>query len=80
MVCIMTQTDEKWLDERYLAELDYHRTLYDLDGWLEVPVMTFAGRNQAGWLDGEVTDSDRSLAAAIRERVRGRQHSRGQKS
>ena len=80
MVCIMTQTDEKWLDEQELRELETNRAILDLDGWAETPVVTFSAGHGAGWLEGDVTDSDRSMAAAIRERVRGRQHSRGQKS
>ena len=76
----MTITDEKWLDGLFLYELESYRAILDLDGWAEAPVVTFSAGSRAGWLEGDVTDEDRSLAAAIRERVRGRQHSRGQKS
>lgn len=65
----MDPRDEKWLDDRDLALLDYQRTIYDLDGWLEVPVKTFAGGHSAPWVDGEVTEEDLSVAADIRERV-----------
>ena len=80
MACFMTQTDEKWLDEQELRELETNRAILDLDGWAETPVVTFSAGSGAGWVEGDVTDEDRSVAAAIRERVRGRQHSRGQKS
>ena len=76
----MTQTDEQWLDALDLLRLEADRRIFDLYGWAETPVVTFSAGHGAGWIEGDVTDSDRSLAAAIRERVRGRQHSRGQKS
>jgi len=77
-VHMMTETDEKWLDLLYLRELEHTRLILDLDGWVETPVVTFSAGVGAAWVEGDVTDSDRGIAAAIRERVRGRQHSRGQ--
>jgi len=74
----VTETDEKWLDEQELRKLESNRAILDLDGWAETPVVTFSAGCGAAWVEGDVTDSDRSVAAAIRERVRGRQHSRGQ--
>jgi hypothetical protein len=65
----MTPNDAKYLDDRDLALLESARAVYDLDGWREFPVKTFAGGHSAPWVDGEVTDEDASMAAGIRERV-----------
>jgi hypothetical protein len=65
----VTRTDEKWLDDQELAQLETARAAYDLDGWAEIPVKTFAGGHSAPWVDGDVLDEDAAMAARIRERV-----------
>ena len=65
----MTQTDAKWLDDQELAQLESTRAIYDLDGWAETPVKTFAGGHSAPWVDGDVTDEDTAVAAGIRDRI-----------
>ena len=65
----MIQNDEKWLDDRDLALLESTRAVYDLDGWLEIPVKTFAGGHSAPWVDGDINADDLSVAAGIRDRI-----------
>lgn len=65
----MTRSDEKWLDEQELTQLESTRAIYDLDGWAESPVKTFAGGHSAPWVDGDVSEDDLTVAAGIRERI-----------
>ena len=70
VVTEMSTSDEKWLDTRDLHDLERDRSLYDLEGWEDRPVMTFSGHVMTPWVDGEVTDADRAVAAAIRDRIK----------
>jgi hypothetical protein len=65
----VTRSDEKWLDEQELTQLESTRAIYDLDGWAESPVKTFAGGHSAPWVDGDVSEDDLTVAAGIRERI-----------
>jgi len=70
VVTNMSKSDEKWLDTHYLQEIEDERVCHDLEGWEDRPTTTFHAHTAAPWAEGEVTDADRAVAAAIRDRVK----------
>ena len=61
---------EKWLNDQELAEMEYTRLCYDLEGWEDAPTRTFSAASGVPWLDGDVTEADRLAAASIRARLK----------
>jgi hypothetical protein len=65
----MSKYDQIYLDSAYLANLDDQREVYDLEGWVDIPVKTFSAARSVPWVEGDVTEEDTRVAAGIRDRV-----------